>query len=359
MRDTEILPLYARLSAAEQHRVFQPHTGRRVVLATNVAETSLTVPGIKYVIDPGTARISRYSHRLKVQRLPIEPISQASANQRKGRCGRTSDGICIRLYDEEDFLSRPEFTEPEILRTNLASVILQMTAIGLGDIAAFPFIDPPDRRNIADGVDLLQELGALDPTETDLSRRLTPLGRKLAQLPVDPRLARMVLEADRNGCVPEVHGDRRRAVHPGPAGAAGRHSRRRPTRRTPGSPTRSRTSSRYLNLWQLPAGAAEGAVVAARSAGCAGPSSSTTCGSASGRTSTASSARWPGRSAWARPATPDGPRPRIHQSLLAGLLSHIGDCKRAADEAASTSAPAAPSSPSSPARRCSGSRRAG
>ncbi|MFI1196741.1 ATP-dependent RNA helicase HrpA [Micromonospora sp. NPDC020750] len=201
---TEILPLYARLSAAEQHRVFAPHAGRRVVLATNVAETSLTVPGIKYVVDPGTARISRYSSRLKVQRLPIEPVSQASANQRKGRCGRTSDGICIRLYDEPDFLSRPEFTDPEILRTNLASVILQMTSIGLGDVAAFPFIDPPDKRNVADGVNLLHELGALDPAETDPDKRLTPLGRRLAQLPVDPRLARMVLEGERNGCATEV-----------------------------------------------------------------------------------------------------------------------------------------------------------
>ncbi|WP_328853523.1 ATP-dependent RNA helicase HrpA [Micromonospora globbae] len=204
LRGTEILPLYARLSTAEQHRVFAPHRGRRVVLATNVAETSLTVPGIKYVVDAGTARISRYSNRLKVQRLPIEPISQASANQRKGRCGRTSDGICIRLYDEQDFLSRPEFTDPEILRTNLASVILQMTAIGLGDIAAFPFIDPPDRRNITDGVNLLHELGALDPTETDPAKRLTSLGRRLAQLPVDPRLARMVVEGERNGCATEV-----------------------------------------------------------------------------------------------------------------------------------------------------------
>ncbi|SBT39383.1 ATP-dependent RNA helicase HrpA [Micromonospora narathiwatensis] len=201
---TEILPLYARLSTAEQHRVFAPHAGRRVVLATNVAETSLTVPGIKYVVDPGTARISRYSSRLKVQRLPIEPVSQASANQRKGRCGRTSDGICVRLYDEQDFESRPEFTDPEILRTNLASVILQMTSIGLGDIAAFPFIDPPDRRNITDGVNLLHELGALDPAETDPAKRLTALGRRLAQLPVDPRLARMVLEGERNGCATEV-----------------------------------------------------------------------------------------------------------------------------------------------------------
>ncbi|PSJ27447.1 ATP-dependent RNA helicase HrpA [Streptosporangium nondiastaticum] len=204
LRFTEILPLYARLSHAEQHRVFQRHTGRRIVLATNVAETSLTVPGIRYVIDPGFARISRYSHRTKVQRLPIEAISQASANQRKGRCGRTSDGICIRLYSEDDFLGRPEFTDAEILRTNLASVILQMTAAGLGDIEKFPFIDPPDRRNIKDGIDLLVELGALDPAQKDPKKRLTQSGRKLAQLPVDPRLARMVLEADRNGCVREV-----------------------------------------------------------------------------------------------------------------------------------------------------------
>ncbi|MBQ0982987.1 ATP-dependent RNA helicase HrpA [Streptomyces sp. F63] len=211
LRSTEILPLYARLSHAEQHRVFQRHPGRRVVLATNVAETSLTVPGIRYVIDPGTARISRYSHRTKVQRLPIERISQASANQRKGRCGRTADGVCIRLYSEEDFLSRPEFTDAEILRTNLASVILQMTAAGLGDIERFPFIDPPDRRNIKDGVQLLEELGAFSTGQRggsgsarDAGKRLTPMGRKLSQLPVDPRLARMVLEADRNGCVREV-----------------------------------------------------------------------------------------------------------------------------------------------------------
>jgi ATP-dependent helicase HrpA len=195
----EVLPLYARLAAAEQHRVFQAHAGRRVVLATNVAETSLTVPGIRYVVDPGTARISRYSHRSKVQRLPIEPVSQASANQRKGRCGRTSDGICIRLYAEDDFAGRPEFTEPEILRTNLASVILQMTSLRLGDVARFPFLDPPDPRSVKAGVDLLGELGALDG-----GGRLTPVGRKLAQVPADPRLARMLLEAGRLGCAREV-----------------------------------------------------------------------------------------------------------------------------------------------------------
>ncbi len=204
LRDTEIVPLYARLSAGEQNKIFQPHAGRRIVLATNVAETSLTVPGIKYVIDPGTARISRYSYRTKVQRLPIEPISQASANQRKGRCGRTEEGICIRLYSEEDFLSRPEFTDPEILRTNLASVILQMTALGLGDIEAFPFVEAPDKRNIQDGVRLLEELGAINDQIKDPKKRLTESGKQLARLPIDPRLARMVLEASKLGCLKEV-----------------------------------------------------------------------------------------------------------------------------------------------------------
>lgn len=204
LRDTEIVPLYARLSAGEQNKIFQPHAGRRIVLATNVAETSLTVPGIKYVIDPGTARISRYSYRTKVQRLPIEPISQASANQRKGRCGRTEEGICIRLYSEEDFLSCPEFTDPEILRTNLASVILQMTALGLGDIEAFPFVEAPDKRNIQDGVRLLEELGAINDQIKDPKKRLTESGKQLARLPIDPRLARMVLEASKLGCLKEV-----------------------------------------------------------------------------------------------------------------------------------------------------------
>ncbi|MEA2192592.1 MAG: ATP-dependent helicase HrpA, partial [Solirubrobacteraceae bacterium] len=199
----EVLPLYARLSPAEQARVFKPHDARRVVLATNVAETSLTVPGIGSVVDPGSARISRYSSRLKVQRLPIEPVSQASADQRKGRCGRQSDGICIRLYSEHDFAARPAYTDPEILRTSLAAVILQMEALGLGEVEDFPFLDPPDRRQVRDGVALLHELGALDP-QADRGRRLTSLGRRLAQLPVDPRLGRMVLEADRLGCADEV-----------------------------------------------------------------------------------------------------------------------------------------------------------
>ncbi|MBL7491128.1 ATP-dependent RNA helicase HrpA [Frankia sp. AgB1.9] len=248
----EILPLYARLSAAEQHRVFQPHPGRRIVLATNVAETSLTVPGIKYVVDAGTARVSRYSHRLKVQRLPIEPVSQASANQRAGRCGRTSDGICVRLYAEDDFDARPEYTDPEILRTNLASVILSMASLGLGEVADYPFLDPPDSRQVTDGLALLHELGAFEevrarrtPAETapaslavpagseassgaaapaspaapagsagsadagarageDRTPRLTPLGRRLARLPIDPRLARMILAADEQGALAEI-----------------------------------------------------------------------------------------------------------------------------------------------------------
>ncbi|MDX1588604.1 MAG: ATP-dependent RNA helicase HrpA [Oleiphilaceae bacterium] len=199
LRHTEVLPLYARLSAREQNRVFQNHSGRRIVLATNVAETSLTVPGIRYVIDTGLARLSRYSVRSKIQRLPIEPISQASANQRKGRCGRVAPGICFRLYDESDFNNRPEYTDPEIRRTNLASVILQMAQMRLGDIRRFPFIDAPDGRLINDGYKLLEELGAVNG-----GRKLTPAGRAMARLPVDPRLARMLLEASDRGALREV-----------------------------------------------------------------------------------------------------------------------------------------------------------
>jgi ATP-dependent helicase HrpA len=200
-RPIEVVPLYARLSAAEQHRVFEPHTTRRVVLSTNVAETSLTVPGVRFVVDTGTARISRYNRRSKVQRLPIEAISQASANQRSGRCGRVAPGIAIRLYAEDDFVARPEYTDPEILRTNLASVILQMMALGLGDITSFPFIEPPDRRTIKDGLTLLFELGAITAA---VDGTLTELGRRLARLPLDPKLGRMVLAAEANGCVKEV-----------------------------------------------------------------------------------------------------------------------------------------------------------
>lgn len=199
---TEIIPLYARLSSAEQNRIFRPHNGRRIILSTNVAETSLTVPGIKFVIDPGMARISRYSYRTKVQRLPIEAISQASANQRKGRCGRTSDGICIRLYDEQDFLNRPLFTEPEILRTNLASVILQMIALNLGNLAAFPFIESPEKKHIKDGSRLLEELGAIYTKKNHY--HLTKIGRMLAQLPIDPRFARMLVESRKHASVKEI-----------------------------------------------------------------------------------------------------------------------------------------------------------
>ena len=201
-RHTEVVPLYARLSAAEQNKIFQSHSGRRIVLATNVAETSLTVPGIKYVIDPGTARISRYSVRSKVQRLPIEPISQASANQRAGRCGRVSDGICIRLYSEDDYNNRDEFTDPEILRTNLASVILQMMALGLGKIDEFPFVQMPDSRSINDGFNLLEELGGVEKNTGRLN--LTTIGRQMARLPIDPRYARMIVEAEKRNSMRDV-----------------------------------------------------------------------------------------------------------------------------------------------------------
>ena len=201
----EIIPLYSRLSAAAQHRVFEKHRLRRIVLATNVAETSLTVPGIRYVIDPGVARISRYSNKTKVQRLPIEPISQASANQRSGRCGRVADGVAIRLYSQTDYEGREPYTEPEILRTSLASVILQMAALRLGNVADFPFIDPPDRRAIADGVALLTEIGAISANSKSMHEpRLTAIGHQLARLPIDPRLGRMLLEANKRGCASEV-----------------------------------------------------------------------------------------------------------------------------------------------------------
>ncbi|MDB5296920.1 MAG: ATP-dependent helicase HrpA [Phycisphaerales bacterium] len=197
--ETEILPLYSRLSTDEQMKVFQPHGRRRIVLATNVAETSLTVPGIRYVIDPGTARMSRYNPRTKVQRLPIEKVSRASADQRKGRCGRVGPGVCVRLYTEEDFAARPAYTDPEVLRTNLSAVILQMKAFGLGNVQDFPFVDPPDYRSVRDGYATLHELGAIDETN-----ELTRIGHQLARLPVDPKLGRMVLAAIDEGCVDEV-----------------------------------------------------------------------------------------------------------------------------------------------------------
>lgn len=196
----DVLPLYSKLSVSEQERVFKPKGGkRRIVLATNVAETSLTVPGIRSVIDVGHARISRYSHRSKIQRLPIEKVSQASANQRAGRCGRVADGICIRLYSKEDYLSRPEFTEPEIKRTSLASVILQMSSLKLGDIRDFPFVEPPEDKMIRDGLTTLQEVNALDK-----SGKLTPIGQKLSKLPVDPKLARMLIAANEMSCLNEI-----------------------------------------------------------------------------------------------------------------------------------------------------------
>jgi ATP-dependent helicase HrpA len=204
LRHTEILPLFGRLSAGEQHRVFSSHTGRRIIVSTNVAETSLTVPGIRYVVDTGMARISRYSRRTKVQQLPIEAISQASAQQRSGRCGRLGPGICIRLYDEDDFVGRPEFTDPEILRTSLASVMLQMAAVGLGEIEDFPFIDGPDTRAIRDGIALLNELGAIGDGDVGTRSWLTDTGRKIARIPTDPRLARMLLAADENACLDEA-----------------------------------------------------------------------------------------------------------------------------------------------------------
>ncbi|HEX5146871.1 MAG TPA: ATP-dependent RNA helicase HrpA, partial [Conexibacter sp.] len=322
--DVEILPLYARLSHAEQQKVFQGHARRRVVLATNVAETSLTVPGIGAVVDPGTARISRYSARLKVQRLPIEPISQASADQRKGRCGRTSDGICIRLYEEDDFAQRPRFTDPEVLRTSLASVILQMAALELGDVEEFPFLDPPDARQVRDGVALLRELGALEPGRDPArpGNRLTPLGRRLAQLPVDPRYGRMVLEADRASCAEEaiviaaalsIQDPRERPAEAREA-AAQQHARfaadvdsdflallnlwryvRAQQRALSGSQFRKRCKAEFLHFlrireWQDLVGQLRQAAKAA------------------------------GVTINAAPAEPD----EIHRALLAGLLSHVG-----------------------------------
>lgn len=198
-RNAEVLPLFARLSQAEQDRVFDPHGGRRIVLATNVAETSLTVPGIRYVIDTGTARVKRYSFRSKVEQLLVEPVSQAAANQRAGRCGRVANGICIRLYEESDFNGRPRFTDPEILRSSLAGVILRMKSLRLGVVEEFPFIDPPSRRAIADGYQLLNELGAVDD-----DNELTPMGGELARLPLDPRVGRMILEARQRGALQEV-----------------------------------------------------------------------------------------------------------------------------------------------------------
>ena len=296
----EVLPLYARLSLAEQHRVFSPGSRPRIVLATNVAETSLTVPGIKYVIDTGTARISRYSARTKVQRLPIERISQASANQRSGRCGRVSDGIAIRLYSEEDFNSRPEFTDPEILRTNLAAVILQMIAIGVvrepGDISRFPFVQPPASRAINDGVNLLRELGALTerPRQPRKGRgnsaTLTAIGRAMAAFPVDPRLARMIIEGGRRNCAKEMMvlaaaltiQDPRERPADVRAEADAMHARFVDAPPTSPPSCCSGTTSTSSRRRCPPRSCAK----------CATANTSTTCASANGRTSSPSCAKW-------------------------------------------------------------------
>ncbi len=366
----EVVPLYSRLSAAEQHKVFASHSGRRVVLATNVAETSLTVPGIRYVVDTGVARISRYSHRTKVQRLPIEAISQASANQRSGRCGRVEAGIAVRLYSEEDFEARPEFTEPEILRTNLGSVILQMTSLGLGDIADFPFVEPPDRRNVAAGVQLLEELGALS-TRSKNRGSLTQLGRRLARLPIDPRLARMILEAERLGCVREVlviaaalslQDPRERPVEQRPQ-ADQLHARftdktsdfltwlnlwrhlKQQQRELSSSAFRRMCKREFLNYlrvreWQdfesqlrqvckemgleLGKGGFEtGASAPSSTTGGAGAPSSTT-GGAGAPSSTTGGAGAPSSTTGAGSTTGSIDSDGIHQALLSGLLSHIG-----------------------------------
>ena len=339
----EVLPLFARLSAADQHRVFAPHSTRRVVLATNVAETSLTVPGIRYVVDTGLARISRYSARTKVQRLPIEPISQASANQRAGRCGRVADGICIRLYAEEDYLARPEFTDPEILRTNLAAVILQMTALGLGDVARFPFVEPPDTRAVQAGhpaargdrravdgrrakASVAREGGRQVGVPGDGSKptsRLTPIGRQLAQLPVDPRLGRMLVEASPARLPARGHRGHRGAVDAGPAGAA------RPTQQEQADQLHRRFAdpdsdfAGILNLWRYLKEQQDELSLERVPPDVQARATSTTCGSASGRTSTRSCARSPSRSGSRSTSTPAA-APAIHQALLAGLLSHIG-----------------------------------
>jgi len=356
----EILPLYARLSSAEQHRVFEPHTTRRVVLATNVAETSLTVPGVRYVVDPGTARISRWSKATKVQRLPIERISQASADQRSGRCGRVADGIAIRLYSRADLESRPEFTEPEILRTSLASVILQMIAVGVvatpDDVARFPFVDPPDVRAVRDGVQLLTELGALE-TGPGGRARLTDVGRALAQLPIDPRLGRMIVEAGRRDCAREVMivaaalsiqdprerpADRRELADAAHARFADPTSDfltylnlwtylREKQRELSGNAFRRLCRAEFLHYlrvreWQdvvaqlrelaRPLG------ITVRPPARTGPSSGTSSGPSSGA--------GPDDSGAGRGADDDPPlrrdwdADRIHQAILAGLLSHLG-----------------------------------
>ncbi len=350
--DTEVLPLYARLSAAEQHRVFTGHRGRRVVLATNVAETSLTVPGIRYVVDAGTARISRYSQRTKVQLLPIEPISRASATQRAGRCGRTSAGICIRLYAEEDFESRPQFTDPEILRTNLASVILQMAALDLGPVADFGFLDPPDARQVADGLALLTELGALQavagypaPPASPSSVGGSPSCRWTPGWPGWSWRPTGAAACGTCWCWPRRCPSRTR-------GSARSNTSRPPTPSTPGSPTRRRTSPVTSTCGGTSA-SSRASCPPASSAGCAAPSTCPTCGSGSGRTCTASCARSSRR--WASGSASSRPTPSRCTAACCPACCPRSGC--GIPPGVTTSAPATPGSRSSRARRCSRSSR--
>ncbi len=292
LRNAEVLPLFARLSPAEQDRIFDGHTGRRIVLATNVAETSLTVPGIRYVIDTGTARVKRYSFRSKVEQLLVEPISQAAANQRAGRCGRVANGICIRLYDEKDFEGRPRFTDPEILRSSLAGVILRMKSLHLGDVARFPFLEAPPPRAIADGYQLLNELGAVDD-----ANELTPIGAELARLPLDPRVGAHDPGARSRGALEEVL-----VIAVGPVAcrtcATARWKRSsRPTRRIRSSTTRRASSAATCacgngSPTRAAAMATRTSSATASTNSCCGRTSSTSAACANGATSIRSCSRW-------------------------------------------------------------------
>ncbi|MEZ5321905.1 MAG: ATP-dependent RNA helicase HrpA [Microthrixaceae bacterium] len=322
LADTEVFPLFARLSNAEQQRVFQAHRGRRIVIATNVAETSITVPGIDAVIDVGTARVSRYSARTKVQRLPVEPVSQASANQRAGRCGRTGPGVCIRLYSLDDFDARPEFTQPEVQRTNLAAVVLQMATLRLGEVRGFPFIDPPPDRNVRDGIALLEELGAVDPSLPSTARGwVTPIGRRLARLPIDPRLGRMLLAAAAEGTGGGL-GHRRGTLHPRPRESpADRRDAARQAHAVHAHPSSDFLS--LLNLWRH---------LEVRRAEHSGNRFRRMC-----RDEFLNPVRvreWQDlhgqllsamRDLGERPNTVAASEDSIHRALLAGLLSHIGE----------------------------------
>jgi ATP-dependent helicase HrpA len=340
-----VLPLFARQTAVEQGRVFAPHQGRRVVLATNVAETSLTVPGIRYVIDSGLARVKRYSHRNKVEQLQVEPISRAAASQRAGRCGRVSAGVCFKLYDEEDFNKRPPYTEPEILRSSLAGVILRMKSLHLGDVEDFPFLEAPAPRMIADGYQLLAELGALD----EASKELTKVGRELAKLPLDPKIGRMILAA-REGCLREVL-IIAAALSAPRIRATGRRSRPvPPTRPMPSGRTRSPSSFPTWNLWKAGRRGVEARDLATSSASGAATTSSTGCACASGATCMASCMTLCHEHGWKENQIPASYE-AIHKALLTGLLGHVGLIERRPRKTRTTSARAASASTSTPARR--------